>query len=140
MSHARALVLLQMARGKTATKVALETGYSRPAISRYLSGDYGAQVGKIEAAILKAYDRRICPHDGEEKQPAHCRRIALRPRPYGFPDAESLWQSCQVCPHKPEPIAIPEPQPKRSAPPPKPEKPRKPRTPRKPTTMETRHE
>lgn len=44
----------------------------------------------------------ICPDDGREKLPAQCRRIALAPRPYGFPDAESLWQTCQTCPHKPE--------------------------------------
>ena len=31
-----------------------------------------------------------------------CQRIALAPRPHGFPDAESLWQTCQTCPHKPE--------------------------------------
>ncbi len=100
-SPAMGYVQAQLAAGKTQTRIAEEIGYSRPAVTRYLDGDYGAQVGRIEAAILKRYDRRICPEDGQEKLPEHCQRVAWRPRPYGFPDAESLWVSCQTCPHKP---------------------------------------
>lgn len=101
MNLARQLINEQLAAGKSQTAIAAEVGYSRPAISQYLAGDYGAAVGKIEAAIVRRYDRRICPDDGQEKTPEHCARIALRPRPYGFPDAETLWLSCQGCPHKP---------------------------------------
>lgn len=98
---ARALIEAQLASGKSQTAIAAEIGYSRPAISQYLAGDYGAAVRKIEAAIVRRYDRRLCPADGQEKPPEHCARIALRPRPYGFPDAETLWLTCQGCPHKP---------------------------------------
>lgn len=107
-SKAWAYVQEQLAAGKTQTRIAEEIGYSRPAVTRYLDGDYGARVGRIEAAILTCYDRRICPEDGQEKPPEHCRRVAWRPRPTGFPDAESLWLTCQTCPHKPtQPSASP---------------------------------
>lgn len=99
---ARALIEAQLAAGKSQTAIAADIGYSRPAISQYLAGDYGAAVRKIEAAIVRRYDRRICPDDGQEKTPEHCARIALRPRPYGFPDAENLWTTCQSCDHKPQ--------------------------------------
>ncbi|MGE5621486.1 MAG: LacI family transcriptional regulator [Candidatus Bathyarchaeota archaeon] len=102
MSRALELVFAQVAGGKTKQQVAIDIGYSRPAVSRYMSGTYGESVAAIEAAILKVYDRRVCPHDHEEKQPDQCRRIALRPRPHGFPDAEERWLACQSCPHKPE--------------------------------------
>lgn len=95
------LALALVAAGKTRQQIALEIGYSRPAVSRYLSGSYGAGVEDLEAALLKRYERRLCPCDGEEKPPAQCRRIALRPRPHGFPDAETHWIACQTCPHKP---------------------------------------
>ena len=108
MTHARQLIDEQIKAGKSQTAIAAEIGYSRPAISQYLAGDYGAAVRKIEAAIVRRYDRRICPDDGQEKTPEHCARIALRPRPYGFPDAETLWLTCQGCPHKPE-AALPAP-------------------------------
>lgn len=101
-SKAMDLVFSQIGAGKSKAKIGEEIGYSRPAVSRYMSGTYGESVTAIEAAILKAYDKRVCPHDQEEKQPDQCRRIALRPRPHGFPDAEERWLACQSCPHKPE--------------------------------------
>ncbi len=101
-SRAMTLVRQRLAGGATKAAIAAEIDYSPPAVSRYVSGTYGAGVEKIEAAILKAYDRRLCPDDGQEKAPSHCQRIALAPRPHGFPDAETLWLTCQTCPHKPE--------------------------------------
>lgn len=102
MSKALELCLAQTFAGKSKKQIAIDIGYSRPAVSRYMSGTYGTGVEKVEAAIIKAYDRRLCPADGEEKAPSHCNRVALRPRPHGFPDAESLWVTCRTCPHKPE--------------------------------------
>lgn len=119
MSHARELLATQIANGKTHTAIAREIGYSRPAVSRYVDGSYGAEVRRIEEAIVKAYDRRICPHDGEEKQPQHCRRVAFRPRPWGFPDAEALWIACQGCPHRPDEA---QPMPQKTPKPPRKEK------------------
>ena len=102
MSKAMAIVLEKLSGGMTKAAIAKAIGYSPPALSRYVSESYGAGVEKLENAILKTYDRRICPEDGQEKLPTQCQRIALAPRPHGFPDAESLWQTCQTCPHKPE--------------------------------------
>lgn len=102
MTRAFDLLQEQLARGVTRTAIAAEIGYSRPAVSQYLNGYYGADVEKLEAAILKRYERRICPADGQDKHPEHCQRVALRPRPHGFPDAETQWLACQTCPHKPE--------------------------------------
>lgn len=103
MSKAMDLAQAQLAAGHTKQAIANDIGYKRTAVSLYMRGKYCEGVAKIEAAIVKRYDRRICPSDGEEKQPAQCQRIALRPRPSGFPDAETLWVCCQACPHKPLP-------------------------------------
>jgi DNA transposition AAA+ family ATPase len=101
MSKAMALLQEKIAGGQTRAAIGLDIGYSHTAVSLYLNGKYGAQVAKLEAAILRIYDRRICPEDGMEKRPVQCQRIALAPRPHGFPDAEALWHTCQTCPHKP---------------------------------------
>lgn len=102
MTRAFDLLLAQLAKGITKKKIAAEIGYSRTAVSLYLGRRYKAGVDKLEAAILKRYDIRLCPVDGAEKPPEHCRSVALRPRPHGFPDAETQWLACQTCPHKPE--------------------------------------
>lgn len=103
-TKAMQICLDQIRAGKTRAWIGKEIGVSRPHVSRYLLGHYEDEgAAKIEAALIKRFDRRICPHDGEEKQPAQCLRIVLRPRPHGFPDAESLWVCCQICPHKPTP-------------------------------------
>ena len=104
VSRAMQLCLDQIRAGKPRSWIAKEIGVSRPHVSRYLLGHYIEEgAGKIEAAIIKRFDRRICPHDQAEKLPAQCQRIALRPRPHGFPGAESLWLCCQTCSHKPSP-------------------------------------
>ncbi len=105
MSHAnKALQLLQaqLDAGRSRSWIASQIGYSRPALSLYLLGRYPADAKAIEAAVIKRFEIRICPHDQQEKLPQQCQRIALRPRPQGFPDAEYLWLACQTCPHKPE--------------------------------------
>lgn len=102
LSKARLLVQQQLDAGRTREWIAAQIGYSSPALKQYLLGYYLASASRIEAAIVKRFERRICPHDGQEKQLQHCQRSALRPRPQGFPDAEYLWLACQTCPHKPE--------------------------------------
>lgn len=80
--------------------VAVVLGYSRPALSRYVNGSYG-NAAKLEAAIVNRYDRRICPHTGEELAPEVCRRRALVPKPFGGAARERQWIACQTCPNRP---------------------------------------
>ena len=98
----RALALVRAAvESSNIAAVANALGYSRPALSRYLSGGYPSP-GPIEAAILSYYDRRLCPHIGEEVSAETCRRRALAPKPFGGNARLAHWQACQRCPHKPE--------------------------------------
>lgn len=98
--HALALARTA-AEADSIAAVAEALGYSRPAVSRYLSGGYPSP-GPIEAAILSYYDRRHCPHVGEEVAPEYCRRKALAPEPFGGNARLVHWQACRQCPHKPE--------------------------------------
>ena len=82
------------------TAVAARIGYSRPALSRYLSGTYPG-TEKIESAILAAYDRRVCPHTEREIDRETCERKGLSPKPFGGREREAHWMTCQTCPHKP---------------------------------------
>lgn len=87
--------------GITHKRIAEAIGYSRCAVTMWLAGTYAGRSRRIEAAYMDKFAERTCPHDGEVKLPVQCRRVALRPRPAGFPDAESAWLACQTCPHKP---------------------------------------
>lgn len=95
---ARALIT---AKQTNRTAIAGKIGYSRTAVSLWLNEKYGAGVGQIEEAFLAAFEKRHCPHDGQEVRAAICKRLALRPRPNGFPDAETVWDACQACQFKP---------------------------------------
>lgn len=101
VTKAMQLVLDQLRAGKTRAWIAGEIGVSACHIRRYVLGHYAGKAKKIEEAIVKRFDRRICPYDGTEKQPIQCERTALRGRPHGFPDAENLWLTCQTCAHRP---------------------------------------
>lgn len=102
ITKAKQLCLDQLKAGKTRTWIAGEVGYGASHIRRYMLGHYDGQDNtRLENAIVARFERRICPHDGQEKKPEQCQRIALRGRPHGFPDAENLWLACQQCPHKP---------------------------------------
>lgn len=102
ITKAMQLCLDQLRAGRTRAWIAAQLGVGASHIRRYILGHYEGKAHKLEAAIVSRFDRRICPHDGEEKQPAQCQRIALRRQPHGFPDAESLWKCCQTCPHNPK--------------------------------------
>lgn len=101
MSRALEITFEQVAAGKSRQQIAIEIGYSRPAVSRFMSGTYGTGLDKIEAAILKAYDKRDCPHTGEAIASENCRKKAIRPKPFGGSARQIWWMACQTCPHKP---------------------------------------
>lgn len=102
MSHAMELLRAQMTAGKTLQQVGREIGYSRPAVSLYNSGKYPSDVEAIEAAIVKVYDTRTCPHTAELVGPEVCARKALSPKPFGGSERLAWWTCCQRCPNKPE--------------------------------------
>lgn len=106
ISKAQQLCHEQLAAGRSKAWIASEIShqdgnYSRTSVSLYLAGKYPGGVKNIEAAIIRRFDRRICPHDQQEKKVEQCIRIVQRGRPLGFRDAEELWLACQSCPHKP---------------------------------------
>lgn len=101
VSQAMQLCRDQLSAGRSRAWIADQVGYGDSHIRRYMLGHYEGKAEALEKKIIERFARRTCPHDGQEKQPSHCIRVALRPRPHGFPDAETLWLACQSCPHKP---------------------------------------
>lgn len=81
------------------TAVAATIGYSRTAVSLYLSGKYGAGVEKLESAIIARYDIYQCLHTGIEISGPDCTRRATSPRPFGGRAKEAHWLACQTCQH-----------------------------------------
>lgn len=105
MTSADPLVLVRAAvaaHPKGIQGVADELVYSRPALSRYVNGSYGGAAA-LEAAILKRYDRRTCPHTLDDIAVEVCRRRAFAPQPFGGQARLAQWSACQICPHKPDP-------------------------------------
>ncbi|HMW22662.1 MAG TPA: hypothetical protein PKC59_04430 [Burkholderiaceae bacterium] len=75
--------------------------FSRPAISRVLSGSYGDTAG-IEAAVLEAFSSADCPHLGREIPLTECRSMAERTDPPRQTRAQlAHWRACQHCPNRP---------------------------------------
>lgn len=105
VSKAMQLCLDQLAAGRSRAWIGRELGYGSCHIRRYMLGHYEGRAADLEKKIIARFERRICPHDGQEKPLAQCQRIVMRGRPHGFPDAETLWLACQSCPHKPDPEA-----------------------------------
>lgn len=102
MSRAFEIVSGLVATGKSRQRIGTEIGYSRTAVSLFLSGTYGADLNNIESAILAAYDKRDCPHTGDPVAATVCRKKALAPKPFGGNARLDWWNTCQTCPHKPE--------------------------------------
>lgn len=102
MSRASELFQEQVTAGKSLQTISDEIGYSRTAVSLYNSGQYRSDVACLESAILKAYDKRRCPHTAELIGPEVCARKALSPKPFGGSDRLAWWKCCQHCPNKPE--------------------------------------
>ena len=100
MNDAHAFDLCRAAvDANSVTAVALEVGYSRTAVSLYLSGKYGAGVEALESAILGRYDIYPCTYNGLEVSGPSCQRRATAPRPFGGRAKEAHWLACQSCSH-----------------------------------------
>ncbi len=80
--------------------VAITIGYSRPALSRYMSGSYGAGVEKIEEAIKRHYDVRNCPFLTKQVDIHYCTTKSTAARPIKSGGVrEAHWLACQSCPN-----------------------------------------
>lgn len=84
------------------TAVAIKLGVSRPAISRVMSGSYGAKTDKIAARVLAVYSVVACPYLGQEISPSECAAHAGRAIPTSSPRAVRHWKACQTCPNRPQ--------------------------------------
>ena len=82
------------------TGVAERLGYSRPAVSRVLSGTYG-DPSRLAAKVLATYARIDCPHLRTSLAPDEC--AAYAGRSYGAITAADVphWRACRKCPHNP---------------------------------------
>ena len=97
--HAFSLATAAAAKPGSITAVAAEIGYTRGAVSQYLSRSYAASPAKMEAAILSRYDIYPCPHTGQQISGPDCKRRATSPRPFGGRAKEAHWHACQSCQH-----------------------------------------
>lgn len=101
MRDAHTLALAQAAVNATSrAAVAGEIGFSRTAVSLYLSGKYPADPREVEAAIRARYDRYPCPHTGQEISGPECQKRGSSPRPFGGRAKQAHWDACQACQHK----------------------------------------
>lgn len=77
---------------------AKELGYSRPSVSMARAGKYPAAVGKLRAAVIKAYSRCDCPFLGAEINALECRSHRCRALPQSNSEALRFWAACRGCP------------------------------------------
>lgn len=98
-SRARALELIT-AEVATSSKaaVAMRLGYSRPAVSRLLSGTYG-NPGQLLRTALTVLDSVACPHTGREEPRALCTEQARSEPPTHNPFRLAHWHACRRCAH-----------------------------------------
>lgn len=78
-------------------------GYNRSTLSRYLNEPDYPSPKPLEIAIIKRFDRRVCPLTSADIEREACRRRAALPRPYGNPVAIAHWAACQTCQYKEAP-------------------------------------
>jgi DNA transposition AAA+ family ATPase len=81
--------------------VANTIGYSRTALSLYMSGNYAAGVEKIEEAIKRFYDVKNCPFLTKPVDIHYCTTKSTAARPIKSGGVrEAHWLACQSCPNK----------------------------------------
>lgn len=95
-----------VAAGGNRKTVADELDVSRTLVSLIANDKYHGSSDAFALRVLARYDRRECPHTGEDLAADTCRRRALAPQPYGGAARLAQWTACQQCPHKPAPEVI----------------------------------
>ncbi|KQI69402.1 hypothetical protein AN189_02985 [Loktanella sp. 3ANDIMAR09] len=94
-------ILRAQAEKTSITDVARQLGYSRPAISLVLSGDYAGATGKIAAKVIACFTDSVhCPHLTATISQARCGDHQSRAMPTSDPDALRHWIACRSgCPN-----------------------------------------
>lgn len=99
-SNARRIVEALIAEGKTKTDIGREIGYSRAAVSRWLS-EPGYNAVHIEAAVIDRFSRIACPFLKVELSSAQCSAYSLAACPTSNARDVRHWKACQKCTFKP---------------------------------------
>lgn len=98
-ARARALSLIRAeVSASSKAAVAMRLGYSRPAVSRLLSGTYGDPDQLLRTA-LTVLDSVTCPHTGREEPRALCAEQARSEPPTHNPFRLAHWHACRRCAH-----------------------------------------
>ncbi len=101
------LLRAQLAKGKSISQIARETGMARPSVSMLLAGTYPAQsldlvTAKHGTRILQIYrDQVHCPHLRRGLAGSECRAHASAPMSTSDPEQISQWRACRRCPQNP---------------------------------------
>jgi len=99
-SNALQIVTDLLAAGITKAAIGREIGYSRAAVSRWLS-EPGYNKASIDAAVVARYSRVVCPVLKAELTTAQCSSYALAACPTSNARDVRHWKACQSCAHKP---------------------------------------
>lgn len=98
-ARARAMALIRAeADASSKAAVARRLGYTRPAVSRLLSGSYGDSEQLLRKA-LTVLDSVACPHTGREEPRALCVEQARCEPPTHNPFRLAHWHACRRCAH-----------------------------------------
>ncbi|WP_398309307.1 helix-turn-helix domain-containing protein [Zoogloea sp.] len=102
IQRARQMALNATAPGALSiTDLASRIGYSRTALSLFLSGKYFANPQIVARALLLQLDKLECPFTGEEIQADVCKRRHTALKPFGNPEKLAYWTTCQSCANNP---------------------------------------
>lgn len=101
------LLRAQVAKGKSISQIARETGMARPSLSMLLSGTYPAQsldlvTQKHGVRVVQIYrDQTLCPHLRRGIPITECKSFALAPMSTSDPEMLRHWRACRRCPLNP---------------------------------------
>lgn len=92
----------QVEKNGSIQAVANQLGYSRPAISLALKGNYPGGTDRLAAKVIATFcDRIICPHTKHDISQGDCTDLRTRPLPQSDVSELRQWSACQSCPNNP---------------------------------------
>lgn len=106
------LLRAELAKGKSISQIARETGMARPSVSMLLSGTYPAQsldivTRKFGAKVVRLYlSQQLCPHLGRGIPMDDCRGYAAAPMSTSNPEKLRHWRACRQCALNPVSVQV----------------------------------